>query len=140
MIGDKENKNKPAGADEVYPLIVYGILKGNIKKLKSNLNFIELFRHKTRLESEEEYYFTTISSALEFIENLSHIKLNIAEDVFARLTKESKEKQRKSKIIDLPYIKSTYYLTIKIQKILTKIMYFIILATVKMRKILITLN
>jgi len=60
-------------------MVVYAILKGNVKKLKSNLKYIQLFRHETRLESQEEYYFTTINSALEFIENSNYNKLNIRE-------------------------------------------------------------
>lgn len=44
------------------------------------MKYIKNFRHFTRLESVEEYYFTTISSAIEFIEkmqvdHLAHIDL-----------------------------------------------------------------
>ncbi len=83
MITENASKSsKIAGADEVFPMVVYAILKGNIRKLKSNLSYIQLFRHETRLESQEEYYFTTINSALEFIENSSYNKLNIKESEF----------------------------------------------------------
>jgi hypothetical protein len=78
---NENSKKKHSGADEVFPIIVYAILKSGIKKLKSNMKFIKNFRHFTRLESVEEYYFTTISSAIEFIEkmqidHLAHIKEN----------------------------------------------------------------
>jgi hypothetical protein len=90
MITENANKSKKiAGADEVFPLVVYALLKGNIKKLKSNLKYIQLFRHETRLESQEEYYFTTINSALEFIENSSYNKLNIKEIDFNTFCDES---------------------------------------------------
>lgn len=93
MITEKNNKNKTgkkiAGADEVFPLVVYAILKGNVRKLKSNLKYIQLFRHETRLESQEEYYFTTINSALEFIENSNYNKLNIRESDFNNACDES---------------------------------------------------
>ncbi len=84
MITENANKSqtKIAGADEVFPMVVYVILKGNIRKLKSNLRYIQYFRHETRLESQEEYYFTTINSALEFIENSNYNKLNIREMEF----------------------------------------------------------
>ena len=84
MITENANKNhtKIAGADEVFPMVVYVILKGNVKKLKSNLRYIQLFRHETRMESQEEYYFTTINSAMEFIENSNYNKLNIKEIEF----------------------------------------------------------
>jgi hypothetical protein len=84
MITENANKHhtKIAGADEVFPMVVYVILKGNVKKLKSNLRYIQLFRHETRMESQEEYYFTTINSAMEFIENSNYNKLNIKEIEF----------------------------------------------------------
>lgn len=78
-----------AGADEVFPLVVYAILKGNVRKLKSNMTYIQHYRHKTRLESAEEYYFINITSALEFIEILSHKKLNIKESDFHTFCDES---------------------------------------------------
>jgi len=70
MINDNSLKKKPSGADEVFPIVVYALLKSGVSKLKSNMKYIKSFRHFTRLESAEEYYFTTISSAIEFIEKL----------------------------------------------------------------------
>lgn len=70
MINENSKKKKPSGADEVFPIVVYAILKSGIRKLKSNMKYIKNFRHFSRLESAEEYYFTTISSAIEFIEKL----------------------------------------------------------------------
>lgn len=77
MLNTQKNREKPAGADEVYPIVVYALIKGNINKIKSNLNFIQFFRHKTRLEAAEDYYFTTISTALEFIAIIDSSKLTI---------------------------------------------------------------
>ena len=94
MITENSNKSsKIAGADEVFPLVVYAILKGNVRKLKSNLKYIQLFRHETRLESQEEYYFTTINSALEFIENSNHNKLDIKEAEFNAHIEESQRNE-----------------------------------------------
>lgn len=70
MINENSLKKKPSGADEVFPIVVYAILKSGVCKLKSNMKYIKSFRHYSRLESAEEYYFTTISSAIEFIEKL----------------------------------------------------------------------
>lgn len=106
MIGDREVKATPAGADEVYPLVVYGLLKGNVRKLKSNLTYIEHFRHHTRLESEEEYYYTTLSSAVEFIENLSTSTLTIKPKEFESLKEENTQKLRNIEVEKNPYIKS----------------------------------
>ncbi len=84
MITEKAQNSqmKITGADEVFPMVVFGILRGNVRKLKSNLKYIQSFRHETRLESQEEYYLTTMNSALEFIENMNYNKLNIKESDF----------------------------------------------------------
>ncbi len=71
----KNKSNKFAGADEVFPLVIYAILKGNISKMKSNMNYIKNYRHKKRLDSGDAYYFTTINSAIGFIENLNYKNL-----------------------------------------------------------------
>jgi hypothetical protein len=79
MVMNSGREKKHAGADEVFPLVVYAILKANVRKLKSNLVFIQYFRHQTRLESQEEYCFTAINTAIEFIEKLSKNHLSIEE-------------------------------------------------------------
>ena len=50
------------------------------------MKYIKSFRHNTRLESAEEYYFTTISSAIEFIEKLKYEDLSqIEKNEFLKL-------------------------------------------------------
>ena len=61
------NTAKPAGADEVIPVITYCLLKFNINKFISNLNYIRNFRHKMRLGSQEDYFLTAIESATDFL-------------------------------------------------------------------------
>ena len=80
MIDENSKKKNPSGADEVFPIVVYAILKSNICKLKINMKYIKALRHHSRLESAEEYYFTTISSAIEFIEKLKYEHLSHIED------------------------------------------------------------
>ena len=70
------------GADDIYPVIVYALIKAKVPKIKSNIKYIQLYRHKTRLESEEEYYFTTLYSAISFIETISYDKLNLSKEEF----------------------------------------------------------
>lgn len=86
------------GADEVLPIVVYTVLKGNIRKLKSNLNFIKLFRHHSRFDSNKEEYFTTVlQSGVEFIERLNtSTDLNIDKKELEVILKqnESKNKER----------------------------------------------
>jgi hypothetical protein len=107
MINDN-NKKKPSGADEVFPIVVYAILKSGIKKLKSNMKYIKTFRHYTRLESIEEYYFTTITSAIEFIENikidhLAYIEKNefqsLCESIDKKIIKKTLLKSEKKNFI-----------------------------------------
>ena len=50
-------RGKPTGADEAFPFFVYGIQLSKIQKLKSNLNFIEYFRHSKRFEGDLFWLF-----------------------------------------------------------------------------------
>ena len=90
------NNNKPssAGADEVLPVVVYALLRGNIKKLKSNINYIRLFRHHSMFDSNKEEYFTTVlESGVEFIAKLSpDSDLKIDKGELKRLIEISKRK------------------------------------------------
>lgn len=137
---------KVVGADEVFPLIVYAVLKGNIRKLKSNLSFIELFRHKTRLESEEEYYVTTLTSVVQFVENITSKAIRMDELNFNNLI--NKEKKRinidKDKEISNIFLKSKNFIIItkyfNKKKIMMKTTYCITLIIIKMKKIQIMLN
>jgi len=93
MVCENAKKSKLAGADEVFPIIVYTLLKANINKLKSNMNFIRNFRHSTRLESEDDYFCTTVSTAIEFIDKLSFQNLNITKEDFNSLFEETQRKE-----------------------------------------------
>jgi len=78
---NNDYKQRLAGADELLPIVVYSLIKGNIPKLKSNINYIKLFRHNTMLDSNvEEYFITFIESGIGFIEKLCYdlkgLKLN----------------------------------------------------------------
>ena len=113
---DKNNKTF-AGADDVMPIVVYAIIKGNIPKLKSNINYIKLFRHHTMFDSNKEEYFTTVlDSGISFIEKLSYdsndIKINKEEIEFILKNKKEKEliiPKQNSKNIDENFL--IYYLT-----------------------------
>lgn len=123
MIDEQAKKNRGGkgekfiiGADEVFPLVVYAISKGNIRKLKSNMVFIKEFRHHTRLESTEEYYFTTIDSAINFIQNdVTHKKLNIdREDEFLNIIADAQTVQyaEMKNIISFPVFRSKFIIFI----------------------------
>jgi hypothetical protein len=77
-----DKKNISCGADEVFPILVYICIKGKIQKLKSNINFIILFRNEIRLQGMEDYYKENFNGVIKFIENLKFSDLKIDEDEF----------------------------------------------------------
>jgi len=92
MVSEYKNGD-PIGADDIYPVIVYALIKAKVSNIKSNIKYIKLYRHNTRLESEEDYYFTTLLSAINFIENISYDKLSIPKDEFEyRINEQNKQK------------------------------------------------
>ena len=77
-----DKKDTSCGADEVFPILVYICIKGKIQKLKSNINYIILFRNEVRLQGMEDYYKENFNGVIKFIENLKFIDLKIDEDEF----------------------------------------------------------
>ena len=77
-----DKKNISCGADEVFPILVYICIAGKIQKLKSNINYIILFRNEVRLQGMEDYYKENFNGVIKFIENLKFTDLKIDEDEF----------------------------------------------------------
>ena len=95
-INENENnfKQRLAGADELLPIVVYTLIKGNVPKLKSNLNYIKLFRHNTMLDSNaEEYFITFIESGISFIEKLDDDLKGLKIDNFEEINKTISEEK-----------------------------------------------
>lgn len=87
-INENEIKQRLAGADELLPIVVYTLIKGNVPKLKSNLNYIKMFRHNTMLDSNaEEYFITFIESGISFIEKLDDDLKGLKIDNFEEINK-----------------------------------------------------
>ena len=103
-------RRKPTGADEAYDFFVLGLLS-NVKKLKSNLAYIESFRYERRFEGQEAYYFTTIQSVVSFIENITAKDVKMQEDEFIKKINEEKKKINIKKQQDNlnPIIKSKFF-------------------------------
>lgn len=55
--------------EKLIKFCVFFFVKSNIYRIKSNIMFINIFRLKTLITTEEEYYMTVLNKALELIEN-----------------------------------------------------------------------
>lgn len=55
-------------ADDLLPILVFVIIKSNPPNLLSTIQFVDNFY---TLESEEEYWWTLFSSAIEFIKTMN---------------------------------------------------------------------
>jgi len=88
-----EYKKGPIDADDLFPVIIYALIKAKIPKIKSSIKYIQIYRHSSRLESEEDYYFTTLASAITFIETVTFDRLNISQEDFSNKIKEQNKLQ-----------------------------------------------
>lgn len=73
MLNETAREGNPDGADILLPASIYALLQlspSQSQFIKSNLEYIRLFRHESRLDGQDEYYLTTLESAVEFIYNL----------------------------------------------------------------------
>lgn len=64
------------GADAFMPLLILVVLRANPPHLVSNLEYINRFRTPQRRTSESEYYLSSLSGAMTFIENMDHTTLS----------------------------------------------------------------
>ncbi|VDN07767.1 unnamed protein product [Thelazia callipaeda] len=84
----KESRSgAPAGADEYLPVLIFVILKGNPPLILSNIKFVSRFALPTRVMSGESgYYFTNVSCALQFIQNMNADTLKMPKEEFEAYT------------------------------------------------------
>lgn len=87
----KENASRPASADDFLPLLIYSLLQANPPNLISNLEYVATFRHPDRMIGEEAYFFTALSSAMEFVKDVGPDRLSIGKEEFDRNVKEAGE-------------------------------------------------
>ncbi|EGR28536.1 vacuolar sorting protein, putative [Ichthyophthirius multifiliis] len=71
------SKNKPTGADDVIPGMMYLIIQSLPARPLTNLQYIQSLRNDQYLK-DEEFYFTMYASSIELIENL---KINDLEHI-----------------------------------------------------------
>lgn len=77
----------PASADEYLPVLIYVLLKGNPPLIQSNVKFISRFALPSRIMSGESgYYFTNLSCALQFVQNMNAESLKMPREEFEAYT------------------------------------------------------
>ena len=64
--------NRPPGADDFLPVLIYVVLRANPPDLESNLRYIARFRRDSRLVSEAAYFYTNLVSATHFLTKCDH--------------------------------------------------------------------
>lgn len=84
----KESRSgAPASADEYLPVLIYVLLRGNPPLIQSNVKFISRFALPARVMSGESgYYFTNLSCALQFIQNMNAESLKMPKEEFEAYT------------------------------------------------------
>ncbi|CAD5216092.1 unnamed protein product [Bursaphelenchus okinawaensis] len=88
----KASTDAPAGADDFLPSLIYVVLKSNPPLIQSNLHFISRFACQSRIaRGESGYYFTHLSCAIQFIQEMNAEKLNISKEDFEAYTSGAKK-------------------------------------------------
>jgi len=87
----EDNEERPTGADDFLPCLIYAILKAKPRNSYADINFIRDFRCPDRLRGLEEYYYTAYESAIQFIEDLDVTKLKIDPEEFETLVSENRK-------------------------------------------------
>lgn len=73
-----------AGADDFLPAFIFIVMKSNIPKLPSTVEFISRYRHPDELLSEGGYCLTNLSGAVSFLQNCGGCDFDIDADEFER--------------------------------------------------------
>jgi len=80
----KNSKSSDLSADAFVPLLIYVVLQANPDNLVSNLQYILRFRNQDKLGGEAGYYLSSLSAAIQFIENLDRTSLTVTDEEFER--------------------------------------------------------
>ncbi|KAL6242934.1 hypothetical protein RBB50_010034 [Rhinocladiella similis] len=80
----KNAKSSDTSADSFVPLLIYVVLQANPENLVSNVQYILRFRNQDKLGGEAGYYLSSLSGAIQFIENLDRTTLTVSDEDFER--------------------------------------------------------
>ena len=84
MLTEARNDGTPPGADDFLPALILVLKRSRPEKLHSNMQFIQHYRHRSKLVSEAGYIFTNLLSASQFLESLDETALTIDPAEFHR--------------------------------------------------------
>jgi hypothetical protein len=76
------NKYNVTDKSTLHKLIVFCILKGNLPNIKTHFRYVSLFRHKTTISTEDDYYLSLFFHAVEYIERMNFSMLKISKEEF----------------------------------------------------------
>lgn len=65
---------------DVVKLIVLTIIRGYVPNLKSNIKYIQTYRHKSLISSEDDYFLSLVDQGIKYIENLNLTTLKLNND------------------------------------------------------------
>ncbi|KAH3903650.1 guanine nucleotide exchange factor VPS9 SCDLUD_001298 [Saccharomycodes ludwigii] len=71
---------KISTADDFVPLLIYTLLKSDVKNLCSNCNYIECYRSKSFSTGESQYYLSSLQGAIKFILDMDKGSLRIKDE------------------------------------------------------------
>ncbi|KEP46808.1 putative calcium-independent phospholipase A2-gamma, partial [Rhizoctonia solani 123E] len=78
------------GTNSFIPLLVFVLIRANPEHLLSNIEYINRFRRPSKLQSEADYYLSSLMGAVFFIESMDHTSLsNITRDDFEKNVEEA---------------------------------------------------
>ena len=80
----KNAKSPDTSADSFVPLLIYVVLQANPEHLVSNIQYIFRFRNQDKLGGQAGYYLSSLSGAIQFIENLDQTSLTVSDEDFER--------------------------------------------------------
>lgn len=82
------SRSTPVSADVFLPVVVFVVIQANPPMLPVDMKYINKFTNPNRLErGEAAYYFTQLSSAMQFIETINGPLLNISEEDFNKFVR-----------------------------------------------------
>ena len=106
IFGLLKHSKSDGSADSFMPLLIYTVLHANPEHLVSNVQYILRFRNQDKLGGEAGYYLSSLSGAIQFIENLDRTSLTITDEEFEQHVEEAvsaiAEKHRSMELVVPP--------------------------------------